>query len=123
MSINDLLNDDSFLPIMAIVIIVVLVIAIPIGISASKKTNNTIYGDDDYNKSRETKNATLVSKEKSPHPLNQSVMVNMAIFELNSGARLKFAIKDPNTYGVMVIGDKGELTYQGSKFIDFRRSN
>lgn len=121
MSINDILNDDSFLPIMAVVFIIMLVIVIPIGVATGKKTNKSIYGENEYDKCLETRGATLIAKEQSPHPLNQSVMINMAIFELNSGSRLKFAIKDPNAYSVMVVGDKGTLSYQGSKFIGFKR--
>ena len=51
------------------------------------------------------------------------VMINMVVFELANGSRVELAIKDPNTYGIMVEGDRGTLKYQGKKFVGFERGS
>lgn len=63
------------------------------------------------------------TRRTTPHPLNQAVMINMVVFELANGSRVELAIKDPNTYGVMVEGDRGTLKYLGKKFVSFERGN
>ncbi len=122
MSINDILNDDSFIPICMVMFVIIMVIALPIGIAMGKKTNKSIYGDDEFGSITQVKGAKIVARRTSPHPLNQTVMINMVVFELSNGERIEFAIKDPNTYGVMVEGDFGTLSYRGKKFIRFDRN-
>ena len=125
MSINDFLDADLTMPIIItfIIIAVVMIFAIPAGLNAAKKTNNKIYGDDEYGATKEEKNAKIIARRTTPHPLNQAVMINMVVFELANGSRVELAIKDPNTYGVMVEGDRGTLKYQGKKFVSFERGN
>lgn len=126
MSINDFLDADLTMPIIItfIIIAVVMIFAIPAGLNAAKKTNNNIYGDDEYGATKEEKNAKIIARRTTPHPLNQAVMINMVVFELANGSRVELAIKDPTTYGIMVEGDHGTLKYQGKKFVGFeRRSN
>ena len=123
MSVNDLLDSEVFIPAMLVIFVVVMIFAIPAGLAMSKKTNNNIYGDDEYGETKEEKNAKIIARRTVPHPLNQAVMINMVVFELANGSRVELAIKDPNTYGVMVEGDRGTLKYQGKKFVDFERGS
>lgn len=122
MSINDLLESDTFLPTIFIVFLLVMIVAIPIGLAVGKKTNDTIYGDDEYDTTTEENNAKVLARRTSPHPLNQTIMINMVVFELENGNRVELAIKDPNIYGIMVEGDCGTLKYTGKKFIGFERN-
>lgn len=43
-----------------------------------------------------------------------------ATFEFEDGGRVEFPLKGPQ-YGLLVEGDFGELTYQGTRFIDYVR--
>lgn len=121
MSVNDLLSSEVFIPAMLIVFVVVMLFAIPTGIIKSRKTNNAIYGDCDFEEINETKNAKIVAKRTAPHPLSQTVSVNMVVFEFTDGSRIELAIKDSDVYNIMVVGDCGILKYQGKKFIKFER--
>ncbi|NBC70153.1 DUF2500 family protein [Paenibacillus sacheonensis] len=42
-------------------------------------------------------------------------------FEMHDRSRLELQVRD-NKFGLIVIGDQGELTYQGTRFKEFRRS-
>ena len=123
MSINDLLDSEVFIPAMLVIFVIVMIFAIPAGLALGKKTNNNIYGDDEYGTIKEEKNAKIISRRTTPHPLNQAVMINMVVFELANRSRVELAIKDPTTYGIMVEGDSGTLQYQGKKFIGFERGS
>ena len=123
MSINDLLDSEVFIPAMLVIFVIVMIFAIPAGLALGKKTNNNIYGDDEYGTIKEEKNAKIISRRTTPHPLNQAVMINMVVFELANRSRVELAIKDPTTYGIMVEGDSGTLKYQGKKFIGFERGS
>lgn len=123
MSVNDLLDSEVFIPAMLVIFVVVMIFAIPAGLAMSKKTNNNIYGDDEYGATKEEKNAKIIARRTTPHPLNQAVIINMVVFELANGSRVELAIKDPNTYGIMVEGDRGTLKYQGKKFVGFERGS
>ena len=126
MSINDIMDSDLFFPVLALVSIIML-ISMSISIlkfsSKQSKENDKIYGEDDNTAPRiELNNVKIVAKRSTPHPINNTIMVNYIVFESEDGNRLELAIKDPNIYGIIVEGDIGTLTYQGKKFIDFRRS-
>lgn len=123
MSVNDLLDSEVFIPAMLVVFVVVMIFAIPAGLAMGKKTNSNIYGENEYGATKEEKNAKIIARRTTPHPLNRAVMINMVVFELANGSRVELAIKDPNTYGIMVEGDCGTLKYQGKKFVDFERSS
>lgn len=123
MSINDLLDSEILIPAMMVMFVVVMIFAIPAGLAMGKKTNNNIYGDDEYGATKEEKNAKIIARRTTPHPLNQAVMINMVVFELADRSRVELAIKDPNTYGIMVEGDFGTLKFQGKKFVGFERDN
>lgn len=123
MSINDLLASEEFIPAILVIFVVVMIFAIPAGLAMGKKTNNNIYGDDEYGVIQEEKNAKIIARRTTPHPLNQAVMINMVVFELSNGSRVELAIKDPNTYSIMVEGDLGTLKYQGKRFVGFERGS
>jgi hypothetical protein len=44
-----------------------------------------------------------------------------ATFEVNSGDRLEFKIRD-NEYGMLVENDIGKLTFQGTRYLGFERN-
>jgi len=121
MSINDLLDDEMLIPTIMVVFIIVLLFAIPIGVAVSRKTNENIYGDNEYGTAREEKNAKIIARRSVPHPMSPTIRVNMVVFELTNGSRIELAIKDSTAFGVMVEGDFGTLKYQGKKFVSFER--
>lgn len=123
MSINDMLESEILLPAMAIVFIVIMIFAIPAGIARGKKTNEAIYGENDDGIIKEERNAKIIALRSNPHPLNSTILIHSAVFELTDGNRLEFAIKDPDVFGVMIEGDFGTLWYQGKKFVGFVRCN
>lgn len=41
-------------------------------------------------------------------------------FEVESGDRMEFMVSD-NEYGLLAEGDKGKLTFQGTRFLGFER--
>ena len=123
MSLNDIFNDDSFLPTLMVIFVAIMIIAIPAGIAMGKKANKEVYGDSESADPITEKTVKIVSRRSIPHPANQAVTVNMATFEMANGARVELAVKDAAIYGVMVEGDRGTLRYQGKRFISFVRSN
>lgn len=44
-----------------------------------------------------------------------------ATFEVNSGDRLEFKVRDTE-YGMLVENDTGMLTFQGTRYLGFERS-
>lgn len=122
MSINDLLDNEMLLPTMMIFFVIIMLIAVPVGLSMRNKTNKSIYGDDESGETREERNARIIATKRTPHPLNQTVMINMVVFEFTDGNRVELAVKDPTIYGIMVEGDCGTLKYQGKKFLNFERN-
>ena len=43
-----------------------------------------------------------------------------ATFEVESGDRMEFQVQDTD-YGLLVEGDRGKLTFQGTRFLKFER--
>lgn len=123
MSIDYLSKSESALPVLVGLVILAVFFAIPAGLAMAKKINKNIYGDDEFGPISEENNARIIAKRTTPHPLNQGVMINIVVFELVNGSRFELAIKDPNTYVIMVEGDCGTLKYQGKKFVSFERGN
>ncbi len=41
-------------------------------------------------------------------------------FEVESGDRIEFAVRGQD-YGMLVEGDTGRLSFQGTRFLDFER--
>lgn len=62
-------------------------------------------------------------------PMNMDNMQNMnystttyyATFQVPSGDRMELRVQD-NEYGLLVEGDTGNLTFQGTRYLDFQRS-
>ncbi len=121
MSVNDLLDADLTPAIL--IVFFVMIIVIPVGIIIGKSSNDKIFGNTAENQYQETKTALakLIAKQTQPHPLSQGAVFYTAIFELEDGSRLNFAIQKPVILNTLVEGDVGTLCYQGKKFIDFVR--
>ena len=125
MSIDDLTSMDLTPLVVILVVLSILVLPVVLLVvrAMRKKANNNIYGDDEYGVIKEEKNAKIIARRTTPHPMNQAVAINMVVFEFANGGRIELAIKDPNTYGIMVVGDCGTLKYIGKKFVGFERGS
>ena len=53
--------------------------------------------------------------------LHGSYTVYYATFQVESGDRMELQL-DGSQYGLLVEGDAGMLTFQGTRFLDFRRT-
>jgi hypothetical protein len=78
-----------------------------------------------------TVDATVVTKRSDVHHYHRNIgtdnMHHMsssttyyATFQVNSGDRLEFEIRDIE-YGMLVEKDTGKLTFQGSRYLGFER--
>ncbi len=61
------------------------------------------------NSPQETVNAQVVAKR-----------MKVVTFELENGTRLELGVKDPE-YGMLAEGDRGRLSYQGTRYLGFER--
>ena len=129
MTLNDLWdelsNSEGFL---IFIMFGVLLFMIPLMLSMFAKNLTSkdvlnIYGDNESGPIRQEVNVKIVSKRTVTYPTDQTIIINKVVFEFTNQSRLELAIKDGNAYGTMVEGDIGQLTYQGKKFISFRREN
>lgn len=127
MSINDLLDNEYFLPFLGILFVLIAPLFFAAVLDAkmdakkkAKETEAQIYGEDEICEIKDEK-AKILVRRSNPHPLNQTVRVNTVVFEISDGNRIELAIKDLNTYNIMIEGDEGFLCYQGKRFIEFRR--
>ena len=111
MSINDLLASEEFIPAILVIFVIVMIFAIPAGLAMGKKTNNNIYGDDEYGVIQEEKNAKIIARRTTPHPLNQAVMINMVVFELSNGSRVELAIKEIQKYDGYYLSGRKNIFY------------
>lgn len=79
-----------------------------------------------------TVDATVVTKRTDvhhhPHNTGTDNMHHMsssttyyATFEVNSGDRLEFQIRDTE-YGMLVENDRGKLSFQGTRYLGFERT-
>lgn len=124
MTINDLLDSESFFTFLVIVIGICMffyLFKIYANVTTQKQTNKGIPDDEEYLSIED--NAKIINKRVLPHPLNRSVTVYMVVFGISNENRIALEIKDPNTYNAMVEGDCGLLTYQEKKFISFESNN
>ena len=77
-----------------------------------------------------TVDATIVTKrtQMSHHQTGtaesgmhmHSATTYFATFQVESGDRMEFAVSG-NEYGMLVEGDKGSLTFQGTRYLSFQR--
>lgn len=72
-------------------------------------------------------NATVVGKRKSVthHTNNQGMGTTTSTtyyvtFEVDSGDRMEFYVSG-REYGLLVEGDRGELFFQGTRYLEFNR--
>lgn len=114
MSINDLLDSTMLIPVLA-VFGVAFFIGIPFLIS---RTEKEVYGNSKDIYEEEKAAATVVEKRTENNYLTQSIKVNIVVFELENGKRIDLAVRDAS---VIVVGDKGVLSYSGKRFISFVR--
>lgn len=79
-----------------------------------------------------TVDATMVTKRTDVHHHSRNTgtdnMHHMSssttyytTFEVNSGDRLEFKIRDTE-YGMLVENDRGKLTFQGTRYLGFERT-
>lgn len=68
--------------------------------------------------------ATVVAKRQhvsrrngDTHRTSSSYYVT---FQVESGDRMEFHV-DPSEYGMLVEGDRGQLTFQGTRYLSFQR--
>ncbi len=109
--------------IMGVVILGFIIFVIVTGLKTWNKNNNS---------PRLKVDATVVTKRLSvsgTHHNHGDAMVGTHVtssttyyvtFQVESGDRIEFMVH-PGEYGMMVEGDTGFLTFQGSRFIDFVR--
>ena len=71
------------------------------------------------NSPRITSDATVVTKRTKVWG-DHSHTVYFATFQFESGDRLELEIPR-NRFGYLVEGDRGKLTFQGTRFLDFQR--
>lgn len=65
-----------------------------------------------------TVNAFVIAKRTAPVGGTTFCYVT---FQMESGDRMEFFVL-PQEYGLLVEGDKGKLTYQGTRYLGFERS-
>ncbi|HWJ79948.1 MAG TPA: DUF2500 domain-containing protein, partial [Niallia sp.] len=72
---------------------------------------------------RLTSSATVVTKRTAIRGGGESRAYSdyYVTFELSSGERKEFQVKGPE-YGQIVEGDKGEIQYQGTRYLGFSRN-
>lgn len=63
---------------------------------------------------------TEVQGRIPPHSHGRASTYYFATFELKSGERLEFSLSG-REYGLLVGGDEGTLTYQGTRYHGFQR--
>ena len=74
-----------------------------------------------------TVEATVVAKRTNTHHHNNvnghrsSSTTYYVTFEVGSGDRMELKVRG-NQYGMLVEGDKGKLTFQGTRYLNFNRN-
>ncbi|WP_430510036.1 DUF2500 domain-containing protein [Gottfriedia solisilvae] len=103
-----------FIGIIFLIVISIFVFAIIKGVTQWNQNNNS---------PKLNVNARVVSKRTSVHGGGESSSYSsyFVTFEVESGDRLEFMVKDTE-YGMLVEGDKGELAFQGTRYLGFNRS-
>ena len=92
----------------------IVIFAIVIGVCKWNKNNNS---------PRLTVDATVVSKrfKVSHHDDSYSSTKYYVTFQVASGDRMEFRVRG-REQGVLVEGDYGKLTFQGTRYLGFARS-
>ncbi len=64
---------------------------------------------------------TMMNTNTAMHRMGSSTYTNYFVtFELETGSRVELGVKD-SEYGMLVEGDQGVLTYQGTRYIGFEQ--
>ncbi|MTB64869.1 DUF2500 family protein [Streptococcus sp. zg-86] len=69
---------------------------------------------------KEVLSAKLISKRTHVHGNEGAYTAYYVTFELDNGERREFRVKS-QIYALSAEGDKGEVTFQGTRFLDFKR--
>ena len=118
----------TLVPIFIGVIFVIMLVSIISGLSRNAKRERK-----NDQSPRVTANAKVVSKrmqvgENRHRHSNDDMMHSytyskyFATFEFDSGDRLELPV-DGSDYGLLVEGDRGQLTFQGTRYLGFRRGS
>lgn len=91
--------------------IVVFVIAIAKGLSQNKKNNDS---------PRLTIEATVVAKRTDVRGMDRNITDYYVTFQVESGDRMELEVKGAE-YGMLVEGDVGKLSFQGTRYLSFQR--
>ena len=119
---------EMLFPIMFILIFIIIVFTFVKGIATWFKNNNS---------PRLTVSARIVAKRQNTTHNNQpnagdisgahgfhtiSSTSYYVTFQVDSGDRMELSVSG-SEYGVLAEGDKGQLTFQGTRFLTFNREN
>ena len=119
---------EMLFPIMFILIFTIIVFTFVKGIATWFKNNNS---------PRLTVSARIVAKRQNTTHNNQpnagdisgahgfhtiSSTSYYVIFQVDSGDRMELSVSG-SEYGVLAEGDKGQLTFQGTRYLTFDREN
>lgn len=119
---------EMLFPIMFILIFIIIVFTFVKGIATWFKNNNSL---------RLTVSARIVAKRQNTTHNNQpnagdisgahgfhtiSSTSYYVTFQVDSGDRMELSVSG-SEYGVLAEGDKGQLTFQGTRYLTFDREN
>ena len=119
---------EMLFPIMSILIFIIIVFTFVKGIATWFKNNNS---------PRLTVSARIVAKRQNTTHNNQpnagdisgahgfhtiSSTSYYVTFQVDSGDRMELSVSG-SEYGVLAEGDKGQLTFQGTRYLTFDREN
>lgn len=90
---------------------VVFVYAIVKGISKEKKNNES---------PRLTIEATVVAKRTNVRGMDRNITDYYVTFQVESGDRMELEVEGEE-YGMLVEGDVGKLSFQGTRYLEFQR--
>lgn len=109
---------NGFFGIFPIIFLVMFVLVIGVFISTFAKAASQNHKNN--NSPRLTSQATVVTKRTKVWG-DHSHTVYYATFQFESGDRLELEVPH-NEFGYLVEGDRGELTFQGTRFLGFERT-
>ena len=66
------------------------------------------------------KRADVRRRKNMDNDFSRTYTTYYATFQLESGDRMELSV-EANAYGLMVEGDKGKLTFQGTRYLNFER--
>ena len=116
---------DTIFPLMfgAVFLLIVGVMILALVRSASEWSSNNsspVLSVDARVVSKRTNITRHMSQADSSH-MTRSSTVYYATFQVESGDRMELEVPDME-YGLLVEGDRGRLTFQGTRFQGFRRT-